>query len=328
MEICLLYTYHVNGTETSHGAYGDAEESAYGNGSSLRDSIRNLGHSSATFSLYHKINGQTGMHRLIKAVKTGYKPDVIFLMHAGNLNHGLLELWDRSNFPNIPMIAEGGDEWQCFEYNFPHNRKSDLVLSCDNEASFAYMTRGVNAEWFPVWADERVFFNDNRERTVDISTTAVPTKVRNQRGFLHINDALQSHFGERFQNPMRDRQGMDYIPMMENGDLFRRSKIVFQFSSSSEMTRRIVEGAACGAVVVTDRLPIVRKIQSLFLEDKNIIFYESVSDCISKIEGLLSNEERRQEIADAMEKRILKNHTGLARTRHLISHIENHFGIC
>ena len=42
--------------------------------------------------------------------------------------------------------------------------------------------------------------------------------------------------------------------MMENGDLFRRSKIVFQCSSSGEMTRRIVEGAACGAVVVTDAL--------------------------------------------------------------------------
>ena len=328
MEICLLYTYPVSDGEPSTGAYGDADELGYGCGSSLRDSIRSLGHISTTFSIYHKIDGQTGMHRLIKAIKAGYKPDIVYLMHAGTLNHGLVELWDRSNFSNIPMIAEGGDEWQCFKYNFPHNRKSDLVLTCDNEASLAYMQQGVNAEWFPVWADERVFFNDNRERTVDISTTAVPTKVRNERGFLQINDALQSHFGEQFQNPMRGRQGMGYIPMMENGDLFRRSKVVFQFSSSGEMTRRIVEGAACGAVIVTDRLPIVRKIQSLFIEDKNIVFYENLSECISKIEHLLSNEEHRQGIADAMEKRILKNHTGLARARNLMSHIENYFGIC
>ena len=66
-------------------------------------------------------------------------------------------------------------------------------------------------------------------------------------------------------------------------------------------------------MIVTDRLPIVRKIQSLFIEDKNIVFYENLSECISKIEHLLSNEEHRQGIADAMEKRILKNHTGLAR---------------
>jgi hypothetical protein len=322
MEICLLYTYEPNG---GFGG-GDGDELGYGCGSSFRDSIRALGHTATTFSIYHKTDDGTGMHRLINSISAGYRPAVVFLMHAGSLQMGLTDLWDRSNFLNIPMIAEGGDEWQCFKYNFPHNRKSDLVLTCDNEASFAYRQHGVSAEWFPVWADERVFFNDNRERTLGISSTAVPTAVRNERGFLHINDKLAQHFGENFQNPMRHRQGLGYIPMMENGDLFRRSKVVFQFSSSGEMTRRIVEGAACGAVVVTDRLSTVRNIQSLFIEDKNIVFYESAEECIDKIENLLNNDTRRQEIASAMEKRILRKHTGLARAKNFVEHVENYFG--
>ena len=327
MEICLIYTYSVEPASPAASLDGDAEESGYSCGSSMRDSIRKLGHGVSTFSLYHQDESGTGMHRLINAIKNGYSPTAVFLMHAGSLKHGLIDLWDRSNFGDeIIMIAEGGDEWRCFNYNFPHNSKSDLVLTCDNEAAFAYMSRGVQAEWFPVWADERVFFNDGRKRTIDISTTAVPTPIRNERGFLQINDALQNHFGERFQNPMRERQGMGYIPMMDNGDLFRKSKIVFQFSSSGEMTRRLVEGAACGAVVVTDRLPVIRKINSLFVPNKNIIYYDNIEGCIHSMEALLSDDKHRNEIASSMEKKILKNHTGLARAKDLLAHIENYFG--
>ena len=114
--------------------------------------------------------------------------------------------------------------------------------------------------------------------------------------------------------------------MMDNGDLFRKSKIVFQFSSSGEMTRRIVEGAACGAVVVTDRLATVRKINSLFIPNKDIIYYDNIEDCIHSMETLLNDDKHREEIASNMEKKILKNHTGLARAKNLLTHIENYFG--
>ena len=332
MEICLLYDYSIDGfsIKTKY-PYGDLEEINYSCGSSRRDSLRKHGHDISTFCLYHIDEDGTGMHRLLKSIKEGYKPEAVFLMHAGSLKHNLVDLWEPSNFHwangrAIALIAEGGDEWRSFDYNFPHNSKSHLVLTCDNEAAFAYMQRGVQAEWFPVWADERVFFNDNRERTVDISTTAVPTEIRNARGFLHLNDAIQNHFGERFQNPMRHRQGMSYIPMMENGDLFRRSKIVFQCSSSGEMTRRIVEGAACGAVVVTDELAVVRKINSLFVPNQSIVYYKNAEECIIKMELLLENDERRKEIAADGEARILKYHTGEARALDLLNHIENYFG--
>ena len=329
MEICFLYDYNSEETTEKFSSYGDFEEKSLSCGSSLRDCVRELGNTATTFSLYSINKKGTGMHRLIDSIKSGYSPDAIFLMHAGGLRHGLTDLWDRRNFKSrnkrIPIISEGGDEWQCFNYNFPHNSKSDLVLTCDNECSFVYNKNGVNSEWFPVWADERAFFNDGRIRNIDISTTAVPTKVRNERGFLTINDALAEKFSG-FVNPMRERSGEGYIPIIENGDLFRSSKIVFQFSSSQEMTRRLVEGAACGAAVVADSLPKVRRVDSILPENDSIIYYHGIEDCIDKISHLLENDELRNSIASSAHARILKNHTGLARAKDLCNHIENYFG--
>ncbi len=324
MKIALLNSYSLSDAFETQTEFGDNEETSLGCGSSLRDSFRKLGHDITTFSLYE--GKESGMERLVRAINNGYSPDCVFLLHAGSLRNNLDGLWDRKNFKNIPMISEGGDEWQCFRYNFPHNSKSDLVLTCDNQCVDWYHQQGVTAAWFPVWADERVFYNDDTEKTLGISTTAVPTPVRNQRGFLVVNDALQNKFGSNFQNPMRHRQGMEYIPMMENGNLFRKSKIVFQFSSSGEMTRRIVEGAACGAMILTDSVHPIRNIQTLFTEDEDIIFYSTAEACLEKAEYYLNNDAARIKVATSMNKKIMENHTGLARAKDFIGHINETFG--
>lgn len=325
MKITLIYSYSLElSSETEHD-FGDKEETSFGCGSSLRDSLRSLGHEVTTFSLYEG-EEDTGMHRCIQSIKDGYSPDCVFLLHAGSVREGLGSLWDRSNFKDIPMISEGGDEWQCFRYNFPHNSKSDLVLTCDNQCVDWYQQNGVRAEWFPVWADERVFYSSDAERTLGVSTTAVPTGTRNKRGFLTFNDALKKSLGDNFSNPMRDRQGMSYIPMMENGDLFRASKIVFQFSSSGELTRRIVEGSACGAMILADALDPVRNVHSLFTEGEDIIFYRNLEECIEMSDFYLRNDSERMRIANNMQEKVKNFHTGLARAQDFVNHVQRIFG--
>jgi len=325
MKIAILNTYLLEGSIKTESEFGDPDETTIGCGSSLRDSLRALGHEVDTFALYDG-EDSTGMHRCINAIKNGYKPDCVFLMHAGTLRQNLTELWDRSNFGGIPIIAEGGDEWQCFGWNFAHNRNSDFVLTLDNQCVEWYDRKGVKATWFPVWADERVFFYDGTEKTLGVSTTAVPTDARNARGFLALNDHIAHKFGDDFQNPMRERQGMSYIPMMENGNLFRKSKIVFQFSSAGEFTRRIVEAAACNALVITDAVHPIRNLDSLFVENEDIVYYSSLDECLEKIEFYLNNDQERIRVANNMHEKIMKNHTGLARAKDFIRHINAFLG--
>ena len=323
MEITILYSYSLENCYKSQSDYGDPEDIDFGCGSSLRDSLRNLGCGVSTFSLYEG-KEETGMHRCINAIQKGYNPNFVFLMHAGSLQKGLTEVWDRANFKNIPMLSEGGDEWQCFGYNFPYNSKSDLVLTPDRQCVDEYKTRGVNATWFTHWADERIFFNKDLDRSLDIATTARPTPVRNNRGFLHINDEIKNKFGENFQNPMRNRS--KYISMMENGDLFRKSKIVFQFSSCGEITRRIMEGAACGALIVADTLPDIRKLNDLFVENEDIILYSSISECLEKLEYYVNHDEERNRIANNMHQKVMQHHTGHARAKKLLDHYNHLVG--
>jgi hypothetical protein len=325
VRIAILSTYSLEGSIPTDSEYGDPDESTYSCGSSLRDGFRKLGHEVDMFSLYDGDNN-TGMHRIINAINDGYEPGCVYLMHAGSLRDGLGPLWRRSNFKNIPMIAEGGDEWQCFGWNFEHNRFSDLVLTLDNQCVEWYTRKGVSAAWFPVWADERVYFYDDTKKTQAISTTAVPTKTRNDRGFLQLNDMIAEEFGDDFVNPMRHRQGMEYIPMMDNGDLFRRSKIVFQFSSASEITRRIVEGGACNAFVIADRLPPIRNLQEMFVEDEDIVCYTSAGECLDKLNFYLNNDDERIRIAGNMHQKIMKYHTAPSRAQHFIGHYNRFFG--
>ena len=103
-------------------------------------------------------------------------------------------------------------------------------------------------------------------------------------------------------------------------------KIVFQFSSAGEFTRRIVEAAACNALVITDAVHPIRNLDSLFVENEDIVYYSSLDECLEKIEFYLNNDQERIRVANNMHEKIMKNHTGLARAKDFIRHINAFLG--
>jgi spore maturation protein CgeB len=66
---------------------------------------------------------------------------------------------------------------------------------------------------------------------------------------------------------------------------------------------------ACGKLVITDRLPDSTRINELFVEGEDIIYYDNLIDCINKINYYHENEEERNRIASNGRRKVLEHYT-------------------
>jgi len=97
-----------------------------------------------------------------------------------------------------------------------------------------------------------------------------------------------------------------YMPE-EVGKVYSQSRIVFNCSIAGDVTMRLFEGAACGALVLTDA--IANGLEELFEPGREIVIYQDDEDMLKKIAYYLAHEEEREAIARAGQRRILREHT-------------------
>lgn len=90
----------------------------------------------------------------------------------------------------------------------------------------------------------------------------------------------------------------------------RQSKIVLNthidISSHSASNLRLFEATGAGACLLTDWK---ENMAELFEPDAEAVTYRSVEECIEKAEYLLTHEDERRKIADAGQRRTLREHT-------------------
>ena len=82
----------------------------------------------------------------------------------------------------------------------------------------------------------------------------------------------------------------------EHTDFLNQGLMVIQNSRWGEITRRIFEGMACGKMVICDRLEKSKKLDELFVDGEDIVYYDDIFDCVEKINYYRENEEERERI--------------------------------
>ena len=98
--------------------------------------------------------------------------------------------------------------------------------------------------------------------------------------------------------------------------------MVFQFANNGEITRRIFEGAACGAMIITSRIDAATGIYDVFQEDVDMIYYNSHEECLEKIKYYLDNDDERRKIAYSGQKKVMEKHTIKSRMDELMDKVE------
>lgn len=234
-------------------------------------------------------------------LKSQPETDLVIFMDWGRFDSPLL---NKVNVPNAFWIQESGDDPQNFDRNFPKSDRFHITLSADLDATNEYKKRGRNAYWWTHFADTKVQYPIVSEPEF----VAVTTRGKGGSQFL---DMITQHGNGTIgnQNGFNSKQHTEFL---------NKGKMVIQHSRWGEITRRVFEGMACGKMVICDRLEKSKKLDELFVDGEDIVYYDDVVDCINKINYYNENDEERVKIANNGFKKVLENHTQKQRVEFII----------
>ena len=248
---------------------------------------------------------EDGIKQLLQEAKNGtFVPDVIINFDYGMFKSGLLR---KAEFPSAKWVLESGDDPQSFGYNFQKafGADFDFILSPDIRCCEEYNKRGFKCYWFPHFADTAMYPESIYKIESDLD--AVCTRSKTDKFFQQVRERL----GNRFDTTSG-------LHALEHSAYLRRGKIVLQNSQYKEITRRIFEGMLANRIVIADRPDKETQIEQIFIEGKEIVYFDSLDDLIEKVNYYSSNEKERLAIANAGFQKVSKYHTATARVKSLL----------
>lgn len=218
--------------------------------------------------------------------------------------------WNKLNFPKTLLVYEAGDEPQSMYHHLMKSMQSDLILTPDARNHSLYKdVFKKNSVWWPQFA-----MNLYVQRPEVEASPICVTTCGDDRGpaTKHMRENLRDLFVNK----------RIWKSQETHADFLGSGQIVFQESTHKEITRRIMEGAALGRLVLTDRLPNATFLNELFVEGEEIILYDSKEDAVEKARYYLKNPELCKKIGAAARKRVMLEHTCEKRVKKLLQHIE------
>lgn len=100
------------------------------------------------------------------------------------------------------------------------------------------------------------------------------------------------------------------------GEVYSQSKIVFNTSIAGDVTMRIFEGTAAGALVLTDA--VQNGFDELFQPGGEVVVYQDDEDLAAKVQYYLEHPQEREAIARAGQARTLAQHTYRHRVQQIL----------
>ncbi len=226
--------------------------------------------------------------------------DIVLFMDWGRFDSPLLD----KKLVNAFWVQESGDDPQNFDRNFPKSERFHITLSPDFESTTEYRKRNQDANWWTHFADTRVQY----PMDIPAEYIAVTTRGLGNSEFL---DVVTQHGGGTIGN----KNGFG---PKEHTEFLNKGLMVVQNSRWGEVTRRIFEGMACGKLVLCDRLHENKKLHELFTDGEDIIYYDDMVDCITKMNKYNEDDIERNRIAENGYKKVLENHTQKQRVEFVI----------
>ena len=102
-----------------------------------------------------------------------------------------------------------------------------------------------------------------------------------------------------------------FYPPEELGKVYGQARIVFNSSIAGDVTMRVFEGTACGALLLTDS--VGNGLDNLFDLGDEIVTYGDDAELVDRIDYYLAHEDERARIAQAGQRRTLREHTYMHR---------------
>ncbi len=162
--------------------------------------------------------------------------------------------------------------------------------------------------WWPLCISPEIHYNMRLPRIYDVGF--VGHIVRAHRNTPRAR--LLAHIAERFHTNDFFRS----YTLAEVNQVYNQSRIVYNTSISGGVTMRIFEGAACGAMVLTDTRS--EALGDLFENGRELVTYADERDLFEKIAYYLAHDAERERIAEAGCQRTHSQHTYARRAQSLL----------
>ncbi len=153
--------------------------------------------------------------------------------------------------------------------------------------------------WLPLAAATDVHYDHQRARIYDVGF--VGNLARAHRG-THRAQRLRL-LAEKFRTNDFYRS---YTPA-EVGQIYSQSRLAFNASIAGDVTMRVFEATACGALTLTDAAG--NGLGELFAAGREIVVYQDDADLLAKIAYYLAHDAERLAVAQAGQRRTLEQHT-------------------
>ena len=268
---------------------------------SLAKEFESLGWEVDFVSIGSNRTGQYHDQQLQLWIQQDLDCDIALFMDWGRFDSQWL---DKKLKPNTFWVQESGDDPQNFERNFPKSERFHITLSPDSDSTEEYKKRGRDAYWWTHFADTRVQF------PIETKPEYVAVTTRGQGGSQFL-DTITQHGGGTIGN-------QNGFGPKEHTQFLNKGKMVIQHSRWGEITRRLFEGMACGKMILCDRLEKSKKLDELFIDGEDIIYYDDIVDCINKMNKYSEDDIERNRIAQNGYKKVLENHTQKQRVEFII----------
>jgi hypothetical protein len=162
--------------------------------------------------------------------------------------------------------------------------------------------------WLPLAAAPDVHRQLDRPRTLDVGFVGNVAAAHQKTARARRLQLIAQHF--KTNDFYRQ-----YTPA-EVGEIYSQSKIVFNTSIAGDVTMRIFEGTACGALLLTDS--IANGLDQLFAIGKAIVVYQDDADLLEKIAYYLAHDDERARIAQEGQRRTVREHLYLHRVQRIL----------
>jgi hypothetical protein len=279
-------------------------------GQEVYNFLQTQGYQVIKISLYDDNgNYKNSAKEAFDVINLGFNPKFILAMDYGPWP-GLG--WNKNNFPNTLLVYEAGDEPQAMHSHFSKSICSDIILTPDARCNSIYKdVFKKQSIWWTQFAIDSVY-----SKTFDVSIKNICLTTCGDRGEVtrYMKDSLKDNFVNR-----------RFVTQNDHAEFLSSGTIVFQESKHKEITRRLMEGAALGKLVLADRPSKDTNYYEVFTEDEEIVWYDSKEDALEKAKYYLERPEECKRIGQNARKKVLNEHTCSARVKKLIELIETNF---
>jgi hypothetical protein len=164
------------------------------------------------------------------------------------------------------------------------------------------------ARWLPLAAAADVHRDWGLERVFDVgfvgNIAAAHRKTARARRLKLMAERFATNDFQRAYSPE------------ETGRVYSQSRLAVNTSIAGDVTMRVFEASACGALVLTDA--VANGLADLFDIGREVVTYADDADLLAKADYYLRHEDERRAIAEAGQRRTLACHTYVHRARAIV----------